>query len=541
MLVRTPGATYEDLRARFAWELPAHFNMGVACADRHPASAPALVDLAGDGGRREYTFGDLAVLSNRLANGLAGLGVRAGDRVAIVLPQRAETALAHLAVYKLGAIAVPMSGLFGPEALAYRLRDCGTRLVVTDAAHRERVTEAAEDVGLVLVDAALPPHHGFWELVQAGSADLAPAPTTPETPALLIYTSGTTGSPKGALHGHRALLGHLPGFELSHEFFGQEGDRFWTPADWAWIGGLLDALLPSWYHGRPVVAAARAGFDPEWAVSLMAREGVRNAFLPPTALKLMREAGVDAEGVDLRTVGCGGETLGEEVLAWARERLAVTVNEFYGQTEANLLVGNCASVWGVRPGSMGRPYPGHDVAVLRDDGTSADAGQLGQLAVRAPDPVMFLEYWGKPEATRDKLDPSGGWLLTGDLARADEDGYLWFSARNDDVINSAGYRIGPAEIEECLMRHPAVAMAAAIGVPDPVRGEAVKAFVQLVGGHAPSAELEADIQLLVKQRLAAYLYPRQIEFVPDLPLTTTGKIRRLELRRLEAERRTPAP
>lgn len=543
MLVRSPGFSYEDLRARFRWELPRQFNIGVACADRHPASAPALVDVAADGSRREFTFGELTALSNRLANGLRARGVGAGDRIAVVLPQRVETGLAHLAIYKLGAIAVPMSGLFGPEALIHRLGDCGARMVITDSAHLKGVGQVAEELGgieLVLVDGVAPPHQGFWELIQSGSESLSAEPTELDTPALLIYTSGTTGAPKGALHGHRVLLGHLPGFELSHDHFPQHGDRFWTPADWAWIGGLMDALLPSWYHGRPVVAAAREKFDPEWALALMADEGVRNAFIPPTALKLMRQAVAPKLSTELRSVMCGGEPLGDEILAWAGEHLGVTINEIYGQTEANYVVGNSATVWEVRPGSMGRPYPGHDVTVLGADGNPAPRGDIGEIAVRAPDPVLFLAYWGRPDETRAKYDASGTWLLTGDLASSDEDGYLWFSARNDDLINSAGYRIGPSEIEACLIRHPAVAMAAAIGVPDPVRGEAVKAFVTLAPGHDPSAELEADIQDLVKRRLAAYLYPRQIEFVAELPLTTTGKIRRNELRRLELERRRAA-
>lgn len=543
MLARTPGKSYDDLRGRFRWDLPATYNIALACADQHAPSATALVELGADGMRREFTFGDLSSLSSRLANGLRGLGVRRGDRIAIVLPQRIETGLAHLAAYKLAAIAVPMSGLFGPEALSYRLGDCGARFVITDSAHLERMLAAAEgldDLRIILVDRNVPPHHGFWELIQAGAERFDPETTEPDTPALITYTSGTTGSPKGALHGHRALLGHLPGFELSHDFFPQQGDRFWTPADWAWIGGLMDALLPAWYHGQPVVAAARQGFDPEWALQLMADEGVRNAFLPPTALKLMRQSGAPIPGVRLRTIMCGGEPLGEAVLRWTQEHLGVVVNEIYGQTEANYVVGNSSTVWDVRPGSMGRPYPGHDVLVLREDGTAASPGEIGEIAVAAPDPVLFLEYWRNPDATRQKFDASGRWLMTGDLAYDDDDGYLWFSARNDDVINSAGYRIGPAEIEACLMRHPAVAMAAAVGVPDHVRGEAVKAFVKLAEAHEPSPELEAEIRALVRERLAAYLYPRHIEFVDELPLTTTGKIRRAELRRLEAQRQEPS-
>ena len=531
---------YENLRTDFRWEIPRSFNIGVACADRQPKQALALIDVGAGSVRREYKFGDLTNLSNRLANGLRGIGVARRDRVAIALPQSPETGIAHLAIYKLGAIAVPMSGLFGPQALTYRMGDCAAKAVITDSEHVDSIAEVAGQVGdvdVIVVDAEpTPPHHGFWSLINAGSDHLTAARTSPVTPALLIYTSGTTGPPKGALHGHGVLMGHLPGFELSHNFFPQPGDRFWTPADWAWIGGLLDALMPSWYHGRPVICAARRGFDPAWALRLMADEGVRNAFLPPTVLKMMREADTRQPRVSLRSVMCGGEPLGEEMLGWARANLGVTVNEIYGQTEANYVVGNCAPAWDVRPGSMGRPYPGHEVTVLTPDLEPAGVGCVGEIAVRAPDPVIFQEYWGRPDATHQKFTADSRWLRTGDLAQIDADGYLWFESRSDDVINSAGYRIGPAEIEECLMHHPAVAMAAVVGIPDPIRGQAIKAFIQLRDQEMATEGLERDIQQLVRRRLAAYEYPRQIEFVSGLPLTVSGKIRRGELRVLEERR-----
>jgi acetyl-CoA synthetase len=557
LLTRTPGVTYQRLRDRFSWDLPQRLNIGVACADAHAAAAPALVDLRDDGEVREHTFGELSELSNRLANALQGLGVGPGDRVGVVLPQGLEAGVAHLGVYKLGAVAVPMTQLFGPDALRYRIGDSGAKAVVTDATALDRVAHVAADVGGVQVivtggDAAAP-HHCLEHLLDAASPRFQAADTVPDTPAVLIYTSGTTGAPKGALHGHRVLLGHLPGFELMFDFFPQEGDRMWTPADWAWIGGLIDALLPSWYHGRPVVAARRAKFDPDWAVRLMADHRVRNAFLPPTALKLMRDAADgggrgagDARGLQLRSVMSGGEPLGAEMLAWGREHLGVTINEIYGQTEANLLVGNSASVWDVRPGSMGKAYPGHQVAVLGDDGTLAGPDQEGEIVVRSPDPVMLLEYWNQPEATAGKFARVGAedgaetsWLRTGDVGAVDDDGYFWFTARADDVIISAGYRVGPAEIEECIMAHPAVAMVAVVGVPDELRGNVVKAFVQL-GDRGPSEQLRSEIADHVRQRLAAYEYPREIEFVDELPLTTTGKIRRKELRERESERRAGA-
>jgi acetyl-CoA synthetase len=458
-----------------------------------------------------------------------------------VLQQGVETLLAHLALYKLGAVAVPMSVLFGHDALLHRLGDSESCAVVTDRERLDRVAGAAEQVDariVVVGEQARDPQQSFWDLVAGGDERLDPVPTRPDDPALLIYTSGTTGPPKGALHGHRVLIGHQPGFSLSHDFFPQEGDRFWTPADWAWIGGLINSLLSTLFHGRPVVGAARGAFDPEWSARLVLEQKVRNVFLPPTALKMMRQAGVSLPGGALRTVMSGGEVLGAEMFDWAREHLGATVNEIYGQTEANYVVGNSAAAWPVRPGSMGRPYPGHSVAVLGPDGSNAATGNTGELAVKVPDPVAFLGYWNDPQATREKV--RGEWLQTGDLGRFDEDGYLWFQGRRDDVISSAGYRIGPEEIEQCLLGHPAVALPAVIGVPDDVRGQAVKAFVQLAEGVEPGEGLELEIQTFVRERLAAYEYPRSIEFVEEIPLTVTGKIRRAELRRREEERRQHA-
>ncbi|MBW3621638.1 MAG: AMP-binding protein [Actinobacteria bacterium] len=503
--------------------------MGVACSDAQPATDLALVDHRPDGSIREVTFGQLSELSNRFANGLKGLGIEPGDRVGIVVPQSLETGVAHLGTYKAGAVAMPLSVLFGPEALRFRLQDSGAKVVVTAPESLEQVIEACTDLDTRIVVAGdSGAYPSFDRVVGSGRATVDPPGSGPDTPALLIYTSGTTGSPKGALHGHRVLLGHMPGFELMFDFFGRAGDRIWTPADWAWIGGLLDVVLPGWLRGRPVLAAPREGFDPQWAVDLMVEHGITTAFLPPTSLKLMRRAGVDASRLELRSCMSGGEPLGTEMLQWAEAELGVVINEIYGQTEANIVVGNSRTVWEVRPGSMGRPFPGHDVAVITPDGRPSPVGEIGEIAVRSPDPVMFLGYWNNPGATAEKF--AGEWLRTGDLGVTDEDGYLWFRARADDLINSAGYRIGPGEIEDCLLKHAAVAMVAVVGVPDELRGEAVKAYVQLAPGAAPSDALVAELQALVRTRLSAHEYPRHVEFVESLPMTTTGKVRRRELR-----------
>jgi acetyl-CoA synthetase len=505
--------TYEELCAAFRWELPGNLNLGVETCERQPRQNPAILVTDGRDVTRTVTFGELSQWSNQLANALRGLGVEADDRIGIVLPQRPETAVAHIAAAKLGAIAVPLSVLFGPDALDARLRDADVRVVLGEGEPLERIAAMGLDVPLVDVDRDLE------RLLADASPRLEPAATTPDTPALLVYTSGTTGPPKGALHGHRVLPGHLPGFELSHDFFPKAGDVIWTPADWAWIGGLYDVLMPGLRHGRPVVAYRGGKFDPERAFDLMARLGVRNVFMPATALRLLRRHDTGAS-VSLRTVGSGGESVGVETAEWCRDRLGVRLNEFYGQTEANLLVGNC-SAWEARPGSMGLPYPGHDVRVLD-----------GEVCVRVDgDPVVFLSYWRNEAATAAKV--RDGWLRTGDLAEQDADGYLRFLGRDDDVISSAGYRIGPGEIEECLIRHPAVALAAAIGTPDVERGEVVKAYVVVAPGAHARDELAGELQAFVRERLAPFEVPRTVEFVDELPMTVTGKIRRGELRRLD--------
>ena len=525
--------SWEATRAAFRWRLPACYNIAEHVCERHVASSrPALIcpDAAG-GSPREWTFRELSRASNRLANALAAGGVGRGDRVAVMAGQSVETGLAHLAIYKLGAVALPLFALFGADAIEHRLRDSGAKALIADADGREKA--AALDLPALSLTIA----EDFWDVLERGSDRLEIAPTGPDDPALLMYTSGTTGPPKGALHGHRVLPGHLPGVALPHEFFPQPGDLFWTPADWAWAGGLLDVLLPSWAAGVPVLASPPGRFDPEEAFALLARHGVRNAFLPPTALKMMRQAPAAAgrrPGLAMRSIGSGGESLGEELLDWGRETFGLTINEFYGQTECNLVLGNCAGLEPVRPGWLGRAIPGHEVAVLDGEGARLPPGETGEIAVRRPDPVMFLGYWRNEAATRAKFN--GDWLLTGDLGLGDEDGRFRFVGREDDVISSAGYRIGPGEVEACLASHPAVAMAAAVGAPDALRGEIVKAFVVLRGGEAATPTLEAALRAHVRERLSAHEYPRAVEFVAELPMTATGKIRRRDLRERDREK-----
>ena len=535
MLRRT--ATYDELVTGFGWSIPERYNIGHDVCDKWAALKPqddALLYLDDQGRHSRMSFGELRALSNQLANALRAAGVARGDRVGILLPQAPETAYAHIAVYKLGAIALPLFTLFGPDALEYRLHDAGVAALITDSEGQAKV-EALRDrlpqlKTVFSVDPDAPRELSLREAMASCSEAFATVDTSAEDPALIIYTSGTTGRPKGALHAHRVLLGHLPGVEMSHDFFPQPGDLIWTPADWAWIGGLLDVLLPALHHGVPVVAHRFARFTGEAAFAKIRDFGVRNVFLPPTALKLMRAASSrDASlKLALRSVASGGEPLGTELLNWGRETLGVTINEFYGQTECNMVVSSCAALEPARPGRMGRAVPGHAVEIVDAEGRAQPPDVVGEIAVRRGDPVMFLGYWNNPQATRDKF--VGDWLLTGDMGVKDEHGWLKFEGRSDDIITSAGYRIGPGEIEDCLITHPAVQMAGVIGKPDAERTEIIKAYVVLKPEIAATDALAQEIRQFVRVRLAAHEYPREIAFVAELPMTVTGKVIRRELR-----------
>ena len=493
---------------------------------------PALYCEQAAGETRTYTFGDVKAFSNSLANGLRALGVAKGDRVGIVLPQCLETGVAHIAIHKLGAVSLPLSVLFGPEAIEYRLSDSGARAVITLGRHIDMIQDMKPQLPQLetVISCAEPGgDHDLWALIDNGADTFETQDTLADDPALLIYTSGTTGPPKGALVAHRSLIGNLPGFELSQNFFPRPTDVFWTPADWAWTGGLLDGLIPSWVFGRPIVAAAGGKFDPEKACALLGKYKVSNAFIPPTALKMIRQVpAIERYGITLRGVMSAGETMGAELYEWGQQALNLKINEMWGQTEFNYLVGNCTAIMDVKPGSMGKPYPGHQVDAIDDDGNVVPRGETGELAARVGDPVMFLGYWNKPRATEEKI--SNGWFRTGDVGYRDDDGYIWFIGRKDDVISSAGHRVGPGEIEDSLLKHPAVAQAAVVGSPDELRGSIIKAYIVLAQGYDAGEDLKKDIQTMVKTRLAAHEYPREIEFIDEMPMTTTGKVRRLELR-----------
>ena len=546
------ASTFDELRGRFRWHVPARFNIGTACCDAWASLAPdrpCLVHFDPD--RAEpfdvLTYGGLRARADALAADLRARGIGRGDRVALLLPQGHDAAVAHMAIYRLGAVAVPLALLFGVEALAYRLAISGARAVLASADALPRVAEA-RGAALEHVYCARGASGDAIGLpdVLARNAPFAPVDTGADDPALMIFTSGTTGPPKGALHAHRVLVGHVPGVMTHHMPLPLPGDVFWTPADWAWAGGLLNVLLPGLLMGVPVVSGRAGKFDPELAFETMAATRATRIFMPPTALRLCRAVERPARRHDLalRTIGSGGEQLGAVARDWARDELGITVNEFYGQTECNLVLSGCAAMGIADARAIGRAVPGHEVAVIDAEGRPLPADAPGQIAVRAPDPVMFLEYWERPDATAAKF--RGDWMVTGDRGVMDARGLVRFEGRDDDVITSAGFRIGPGEIEDCLTRHPDVALAAAVGKPDALRTEIVKAYVVPRAG-VDRAALGPRLREHVKSRLSAHEYPREIELLDELPLTTTGKVIRRELReraraeaKAETARGTPA-
>ncbi|MES2536880.1 MAG: AMP-binding protein [Pseudomonadota bacterium] len=547
-----PQDNYDQLYQQFRWHVPAEFNIAEVCCARWAGDRTRIaIHYEDDAGvSATLTYADLQSQANRLSNVLAQAGVRRGDRVAIMLPQRPEAAIAHIACQQAGAIAMPLSILFGPEALEYRLQDSEAAVAIVDDAGLANLNEirAACPALRQVIAVDCPASAALdWQTALAKAAPaFTPVKTMACDPAILIYTSGTTGAPKGALIPQSAILGNLTGFVASQNWFPQDGDVFWSPADWSWTGGLMDALLPTLYFGKPIVGY-RGRFSADTAFYLLEKYGVTNTFLFPTALKMMMKA-VPAPRekfkLRLRAIMSAGEAVGDTVFNWGQSALGITINEMFGQTEMNYIVGNSAGQWPAKPGSMGRPYPGHRVAVIDEDGKVVKPGDTGDVAVHRqdlhgdPDPVFFIEYWKNPDATAQKY--SGDWCRTGDLASMDEDGYLWYQGRADDMFKAAGYRIGPSEIENCLVRHPAVANAAVVPKPSAERGNIVKAFIVLTPGQkrsrAADDKLIADLQAHVRGKLAPYEYPKEIEFIDELPMTTTGKVQRRVLRLMEEER-----
>ncbi len=532
------GRIYES----FSWKIPQFYNVAYDVCDKH-SSEPNKIGLyyeSENGKEVKCTFSILKRLSDRFANVLTGLGLGRGDRVGVFLPQMPEAAIVHLASLKIGGISVPMTSMFGPEAISHRMNDCKAKALVFPGEDSEKILDTQNQLEtiehLIVVGGESKGAKNFDSLLSTSSQEFKSVATSADDPAFLIYTSGTTGLPKGALHAHRCIPGRLTGLEMAHNFLPQEGDLFWTPADWAWIGGLFDSLFAPWSHGIPVLAVERRRFDPERSFALIEKYGVRNAFLPPLALKIMSNVTQASKRfkILMRSVHSGGESLPLDVLDWGKETFH-SLCEMYGMTEMGFVVGNCPSILPLKPGSMGKAYPGHRVEIVGETGQVLPPGQLGEVAIHRSDPGMFLGYWGNPDATERKF--IGEWMLSDDMAVKDEEGYFWFKSRKDDVITSGGYRIGPEEIEKCIFRHPSVQDVAVIASPDTLRGSIIKAFIVLRKGITPSHILRDEIQGMVKKNLAAYEYPREIEFLEDFPRTVTGKIQRHVLRKRENEKK----
>jgi len=536
------GSSYEEVWNNFEWRIPEQYNIADDVCDRWADDPERLALIYEDEDKKvhRYTFAEVRRYANQLANTLRGWGLQRGDRVTLLLAQDPECAIAHVACWKAGMVSGPCSVLFGGDAVAYRLNDSGARVLITDSANYPKVAAIREQCPklerVLVVDDAPQGAENFWTAIESAADTFENVRTRAEDIAWISYTSGTTGMPKGSVQPHRMMLGHMPSLEFIYDFFPQDNDVLWSPADWAWMAGLMDVLMPGWFHGCTVVATAMKGFDADEAYRILSEHKVTLALLTPTMLKLMRQVNDPLSRYDirLRAVLSGGEAVGAGLLEWAQQELKLTINEGFGQTECNVILGNNGNVFPIKPGSLGKPTPGTVCAIIDDDGNEVPPGTEGHIACKRPHPVMLLEYLNKPEATRDKF--IGDWLITGDVGHMDEDGYFWFHGRGDDVITSSGYRIGPGEIEDALLKHEAVQMAAAIGVPDPVRTEVIKAFIIPAPGTTPSDALAEELREFVRSRLARHEVPKMIEFVDALPMTTTGKIMRRELREQEKQR-----
>jgi len=532
--------SYDELREDFEWDVPERFNMAEYVCDRWADDRGRVALFAEDaaGNRETYTFRDLATASNRLANYLTTRGIEPGERVGVNLPTTPETLITHLAAWKLGAVSLPLSTTFGPDALAYRLRDCEASGCIVHGRNLEALRDAGVDLDVTMVVGDATPADdevGFWSAIDDQHRDFETATTTATEDAFILYTSGTTGDPKGVLHTHQLLLGNLPQFlTTTCNLRLNKDDVFWMPVEWSWIA-IFAAIVPALFYGYPVMGHESERFDPERAFELIDTYELTNCLFPPTGLRMMRQVDRPQERFDLnsvRLIMTAGETVGEDVINWAADTFGnPAIHEGYGQTEAHYIIGDCDALMEAKPGKMGRAQPGHDVTVVDQETAepTVEPGEVGEIALRYEgDPIYFTEYWNDKEKT--EAVRTDGWHLTGDLATLDDDGYFKFVSRKDDLIISSGYRIGPEEIEKALESQPPVENAGIIGVPDEERGTVPKGYVVLSDDAAPHDEVIPDLKRAVKTELAAYEYPREIDVIGSMPQTQTGKTRRTELR-----------
>ena len=530
------GESYEDICRKFSWQIPEYFNIADAVCDRwaDDTTRIAMTHENLDGSVKNFTFSEIKRYSNQFANLLNSLGLEQGDRALVLLTQSPECAISHVACFKSGIVSCLASVLFGPDAIQHRLTSTNAKVCITNKANLSKVQNIRGACPwlehIVVVDDDLPSHAlSLWGSIADQSDTFDNVKTLSEDTAWISFTSGTTGQPKGVLMPHRILLGNKPLFEYYYDYGPREGDTLWSPADWAWIAGLINILLVGWYSGCRVVSTDMEGFNAEAAFRILGQHDITVSLLTPTVLKLMRQ--IDSEEspeLQLRVVLSGGEAVGKELALWADGRFGLTICEGFGQTECNGMIGTNPRLMAVRHGSLGKAMPGSVCAIVDDDGNEVERGVQGNIAIKRPHPAMFSGYLNNPEATEGKF--INDWMITGDLGEQDEDGFLWFHGRTDDVITSSGYRIGPTEIEDCLLKSPAVQLAAVIGVPDETRTELIKAFIVVSENTDPTDALAESLKELVRENLAKHEVPRLIEFVDSLPMTTTGKIMRRTLR-----------
>ncbi len=537
------GESYEDICRKFSWQIPEYFNIADAVCDRwaDDTTRIAMTHENLDGSVKNFTFAEIKRYSNQFANLLNSLGVEQGDRALVLLTQSPECAISHVACFKSGIVSCLASVLFGPDAIQHRLTSTNAKVCITNKANLSKVQNirgACPSLEhIVVVDDDSPSHAlSLWRSIADQNDTFDNVKTLSEDTAWISFTSGTTGQPKGVLMPHRILLGNKPLFEYYYDYGPREGDTLWSPADWAWIAGLINILLVGWYSGCRVVSTDMEGFNAEAAFRILGQHDITVSLLTPTVLKLMRQ--IDSEEspeLQLRVVLSGGEAVGKELALWADDRFGLTISEGFGQTECNGMIGTNPRLMAVRHGSLGKAMPGSVCAIVDDDGNEVERGVQGNIAIKRPHPAMFSGYLNNPEATEGKF--INDWMITGDLGEQDEDGFLWFHGRTDDVITSSGYRIGPTEIEDCLLKSPAVQLAAVIGVPDETRTELIKAFIVVSENTDPTDALAESLKELVRENLAKHEVPRSIEFVDSLPMTTTGKIMRRTLRDQEVAAR----
>jgi acetyl-CoA synthetase len=537
------GESYEDICRKFSWQIPEYFNIADAVCDRwaDDTTRIAMTHENLDGSVKNFTFAEIKHYSNQFANLLNSLGLEQGDRALVLLTQSPECAISHVACFKSGIVSCLASVLFGPDAIQHRLTSTNAKVCITNKANLSKVQNIRGACPwlkhIVVVDDDLPSHAlSLWRSIADQNDTFDNVETLSEDTAWISFTSGTTGQPKGVLMPHRILLGNKPLFEYYYDYGPREGDTLWSPADWAWIAGLINILLVGWYSGCRVVSTDMEGFNAEAAFRILGQHDITVSLLTPTVLKLMRQ--IDSEEspeLQLRVVLSGGEAVGKELALWADDRFGLTISEGFGQTECNGMIGTNPRLMAVRHGSLGKAMPGSVCAIVDDDGNEVERRVQGNIAIKRPHPAMFSGYLNNPEATDDKF--INDWMITGDLGEQDEDGFLWFHGRTDDVITSSGYRIGPTEIEDCLLKSPAVQLAAVIGVPDETRTELIKAFIVVSENTDPTDALAESLKELVRENLAKHEVPRSIEFVDSLPMTTTGKIMRRTLRDQEVAAR----